>query len=72
MALPLTEAITPFDGSVLGSLLFITYIHKALNDLDSGLSNKIYKFADDTQLAARVEDYNESLKLQRDIDKLIG
>ena len=56
------------QGSVLGPLLFIIYI----NDLDSGLSSKTYKFADDTKLAARVGDCNGSFKLQRDIDKLIS
>ena len=56
------------QGSVLGPLLFIIYI----NDLDSGLSSKVYKFADDTKLAARVGDCNGSFKLQRDIDKLIS
>ena len=48
------------------------YKYEIYNDIGSGLSNKNYKFADDTKLAARVKDCNGSFKLQTDIDKLIG
>ena len=52
------------QGSVLGPLLFITY----LNDIDIGLQNNIYKFADDSKIAGRVSDVDGSIGLQRDLD----
>ena len=56
------------QGSVLGPLLFIIY----LNDIDIGLQNNIYKFADDSKIAGRVSDVNGSIALQQDLDKLIS
>lgn len=56
------------QGSVLGPLLFIIYI----NDIDSGLSSRVSKFADDTKLAAKAGKWEDASMLQRDIDKLIS
>ena len=64
----LAVKIGVLQGSVLGQVLFIIYV----NDIDSGLSNKIYKFAVNTKFAARVKDCNGSFTLQRVIDKLIS
>ncbi len=52
----------------LGPLLFIIY----LNDIDFGIENIIYKFADATKLAAKVQVVNGAIKLQQNIVKLIG
>ena len=44
------------QGSILGSLLFITYI----NDLSNGLSSNAKLFADDTSLFSVVHNINTS------------
>ena len=59
-----------------GYLLRVVSYRALFSDLyliysGQSLSNKIYKFVDDTKLAARVKDCNGSFKLQRVIDKLI-
>ena len=51
------------EGSVLGPILFFVYI----NDLEEGVTGKIMKFADDTELFRKVDKQN----LQDDIDKLV-
>ena len=56
------------QGSVLGPILFLVFI----NDLDCGIKNWILKFADDTKIFGRVRGYEDSLKLQRDLDRLLG
>lgn len=56
------------QGSVLGPLLFTMYI----NDLELGLSNKIFKFADDTKLVITINDFKDNFKGQKDLDKLVG
>jgi len=54
-------------GSVLGPILFIIYI----NDLEEGLSSKVFKFADDTKLAHRVSLDGEIGHLQENLNVLI-
>ena len=51
------------QGSVIGPLLFILYI----NDLDTGITSNISKFADDTKLFYRVPDNVTSSALQSDV-----
>ncbi len=47
------------QGSVLGLLLFIIYI----NDLDSGFSSNICKFAVDTKIGREINSECDSLSL---------
>ena len=54
------------QGSVLGPILFITY----LNDLDNSISGKVLRFADNTKLYATVDNQAQGQSLQRDIDVL--
>ena len=55
------------QGSVLGPILFLVYIH----DLEEGLTGKILKFADDTKLLRKNKENGDKHKLQDDIDKLV-
>ena len=52
--------------SVLGPI-FLEYI----NDLDEGVTGKIFKFADDTYLFRNME-IGDKQKLHDDIDKLVS
>ncbi|KAL7631154.1 UNVERIFIED_CONTAM: hypothetical protein RMT77_018543 [Armadillidium vulgare] len=56
------------QGSVLGPLLFLIYI----NDLDKGLKCKVSKFADDTKVVTSVRNNDGCIKLQGDLDRLLG
>ena len=55
------------QGSVLGPILFLIYI----NDLEDGVTGKIFKFADDTKLFRKVKEIGDKQNLQDDIDKLV-
>ena len=51
------------QGSVLGPVLFITFI----DDLDEGLVSRILKFADDTKFISRVGSEEEVDRLREDL-----
>ena len=54
------------QGSMLGPVLFLVYV----NDIDDGLSCKISKFADDTNIASRVTTTTDKEHFQADLDRL--
>jgi len=55
------------QGSVLGALLFLVYI----NDLDTGLINKLLKFADDMKVFGKVTDRSAGESIQEDLNTLV-
>ena len=66
------HSITPFYnlhscGSVLGPILFLTYI----NYLEDDISSKVLKFADDTKVFRKVTNVTDKQSLQDDLDKLV-
>ena len=54
------------DGTVLGPLLFSLYI----NDISSDIESEIRLFADDCVCYREIKDEKDTMKLQRDIDRL--
>jgi hypothetical protein len=54
------------QGSVLGPLLFLIYI----NDIDSDLTSRLLKFADDTKLFRAISNQNDIDLIRADLSKL--
>jgi len=54
------------QGSVLGALLFLIFV----NDMDTGILNRILKFADDTKLFGTANSRADQAGLQNDLDIL--
>ena len=54
------------QGTVLGPSLFSLYI----NDISSDIESKIIFFADDCVCCHEIKDEEDTMKLQRDIDRL--
>jgi ribonucleases P/MRP protein subunit RPP40 len=54
------------QGSILGPLLFNVFI----NDLENDLVHKVLKFADDSKLWGKVDNFEERESMQNDLDKL--
>lgn len=55
------------QGSVLGPILFLIFI----NDLEFGLVNSVFKFADDTKLLGKVNNAEDRDLLQHDLQRLV-
>ena len=55
------------QGSVLGPLFFILYV----NNIPSLIENSCKMFADDTKIYSVIKSFDDSLRLQHDIDTLM-
>ena len=62
---PVTSGVS--QGTVLGPLLFLIYI----NDLDTNIVSKMWKFPDDTKLCHWAGNPDDIMELQEDINKLV-
>ena len=49
---------------------FAPNVKNVQNDLDTGLSSKILKFADDTKIFRPVKNHTDGLGLQQDLDSI--
>ena len=56
-----------YQGSVLGPLLFLSYI----NDLDDNITSNVLKFADDTKVFRKFNTDGDKQHLQNDQDRLV-
>jgi len=54
------------QGSVLGPLLFILYV----NDIPDLIQSNLRMFADDTKIYSVIKNFDNSLRLQYDLDQL--
>ena len=61
---PVTSGVP--QGTVLGPLLFLTFI----NDLPAGITSKLRLFADDCLMYRSINNTSDSIKLQEDLDRL--
>ena len=55
------------QGSVLGPLLFILYV----NDIPNLIESSCKMFADDTKIYSVIKSFDDTLRLQDDIDRLM-
>jgi len=55
------------QGSVLGPILFLIFI----NDLESGLTSSVFKFADDTKILDTVSTSEDKDILQQDLQHVV-
>ena len=58
------------QGSVLGTLLFVTY--RPINDTDESLNSYILKFADDTKIYSKVNSLDGAESLLADLRSLVS
>jgi hypothetical protein len=56
------------QGSVLGTLLFLAYV----NDIGKNTESNIRLFADDCVFYRKILTNEDTIKLQRDVDRLGG
>ena len=56
------------QSSVLGPILFLVYI----DDIDDNVTSRLYKFADDIKVVKGISNIEDSVNLQRDLDRITG